>query len=446
MPPESPEMTAAAAPAARRVAGPLDAAASDYTLPIELHASPLEVRARNTLLCGSFAILGAIAWAALTPIQETAGAPGELVPAGQVRTIQHLEGGVVSEILARDGSLLDAGQPILLLSPSAAAADLGALRARRDALRQQQTQVHALLRGDVTTSAEGANRNVFEARMQSRDLERRAQAAKAEQRRAELQLLEAEALHLQRLVTIQVEQLDMRRRLAASGYTSRRQLLETEAQLEQARQALSANAGRQAAARQALTEAEQHLSSGDADARRQWSEEAAKIAAELGEVEETVQKLEDRFERLVVRAPVRGTLLQIVPRSPGEVVKPGDPIARFVPSTEPLLAEVRIRPNDIAHIREGDAVKLTLAGTDPRVHGTLTGKVHNLSATSFKTERGDPYFRGQVAIDPPKADDRMPALVPGMIVRAEIVTGAKTMLRYLLRPVFDTLDLAFRER
>lgn len=431
---------------AAQITGPLKADVDDFTLPIELQASPLEVRARHTLLCASLAVVLAVAWAAATPIQETAGAPGELVPAGQVRTIQHLEGGVVSDILARDGSLLDAGQPILMLSPSAAAADLGALRARKDALQQQRSQVQALIAGSATTSASGVNRGVFEARLQSREMERLAQTAKAEQRRAELRLLEKEADHLERLVAIQTEQVEMRRKLASSGFSSRRQVLETEAQLELARQNLSGNAGRQAAARQALAEAEQTLATGEAEARRLWSEEAAKVAAELSEVEETLQKLEDRYERLVVRAPVRGVLLQIVPHSPGEVVKPGDPIARFVPSTEPLLAEVRIRPNDIAHVHESDAVKLTLAGTDPRVHGNLIGRITNLSATSFRNERGEPYYRAQITLDPPKAENRLPTLIPGMVVRAEIVTGAKTMLRYLLRPVFDTLDLAFRER
>jgi adhesin transport system membrane fusion protein len=418
----------------------------DFTLPLDLQDSRTERRARHILFSGSAAVVVAVAWASFTPIQETAYAPGELAPSGQTRTIQHLEGGVISEILARDGTLVEAGQAIVMLSASGAASDLGMLRVRRDSLIQQLALADALLDGKEPPSANGPNRSVFEARTRSRDMERRALSARAEQRRAELQLLEADAAHLSRLVAIHREQVDMRNRLAVSGYASRRQVLESEAQLELARQNLAANAGRQSAAREALAEAEQQLAAGDAEARRQWSEERAKIASELGEVEEGLRKHQDRFERLVVRAPVRGTVLQMLPRSPGEVVKPGDPIARFVPSSEPLVADLRLKPNDIAHVRAGDTVRLTLAGTDPRVAGTLTGRISSISATSFKSEQGEPYFRAEVALDMRSASPQMPQLVPGMVVRAEIVTGAKTLLRYLLRPVFDTVEVAFSER
>lgn len=419
---------------------------ADYTLPIELQDNRRDMRSRRILFSGSLAVLLALVWAGVTPIREIAIAPGELVPAGHVRAIQHLEGGVVTDILVRDGATVAAGQPIVMLSASIAASDLGTLKVRRESLRQQYAQLESLLSGDQETDAEGQNRSVFEARTRARESERQSLAARADQRRAELRVLESETAHLEQLVSIQAEQLDMRRRLATTGYASRRQVLDSEAALVQARQNLANNLGRRAAARDALAEAEQQLATRDAEAQRLWSEEKAKVAADLAEVEESMDKHQDRFERLIVRAPIAGTVLQVIPRSAGEVVRAGDLVARFVPSSEPLMADIRIRTSDIAHVRAGDSVKLTISGTDPRVSGALTGKIVTTSPTSFTSETGEPFYRGQVALDPPAEGTKLPTLVPGMVVRAEVVTGAKTMLRYLLRPIFDTWEVAFRER
>lgn len=417
----------------------------DLALPPELQPTLTELNATRVMTVCSLGLAVVVAWAAMTPLRETAYANGELVPMGQARNIQHFEGGIVADLPVREGSIVKEGQPILSLSAAAAASDRAVLMSRREALEEQRSQLLALIAGEATTHATGAQKRVFESRSLSLATQIQMLQARVQQRRAELESLEGQSSHLTVLHSIQEQHLAMKRKLFAAGHTSNRQLLEAETALEQVRLQRTTNRGQRESSREALLEAERQLDTGKADARRQWSEEAAKIEADLAEANESLEKHDDRVRRLVIRAPVDGAVLQIVPRSIGETVKPGDVVARVVPSSEPLIAEVRIKPSDLPHVKNGSDVRLVISGLDPRTHGELQGQIKEISPSSFKTEQGEPYFRGLVTVTG-TAGAQMPPLGAGMVVRAEISTGAKTLLRYLLRPVYDAMDRAFAER
>lgn len=417
----------------------------DLTLPPELQPTLTEHNAKRAMLTCTLGLGALIAWAALTPLRETAVAVGELVHAGQARSIQHLEGGIVANIHVKEGSVVEEGQAILSLSQAAVASDRAVLASRRESLQEQRSQLIALIAGDATTRATGSQKRVFESRALSLAAQVRLLQARVQQRRAELESADAQSSHFAALHSIQEQNLAMKRSLAAAGHTSRRHLLEAETAIEQVNLQRTANKGQRESLRKALSEAEHQLASGKADAQRQWSEELAKIEGDLAEVNDSLDKHEDRMRRLVIRAPVMGAVLQIVPRSIGETVKPGDVVAKFVPSSEPLIAEVQIKPADFPHVKKGSSVRLIVSGLDPRTHGELSGQIDSISPASFKTEKGEPYFRGFVTFTSIETS-QMAVLGAGMLVRAEISTGAKTLLRYMLRPIYDSMDRAFSER
>ena len=207
-----------------------------------------------------------------------------------------------------------------------------------------------------------------------------------------------------------------------------------------------------------MSEAESALAQADAVAAQKIAEERTKATSDLAETERQVAKFSDRFERLLVRAPSAGLVQELAPKAAGEVLKPGDVVARIVPSGFELVAEVRIDPKDSGHIKAGAHAEVKFATFDSAIFGTVPGKVERISATTFSPQFGAPPFHGQSAAEPYyKAIIRLehpyvgsgPAkrpITPGMVVQAEIVTGAKSIVRYLLKPVYNSLDVAFTER
>ena len=172
------------------------------------------------------------------------------------------------------------------------------------------------------------------------------------------------------------------------------------------------------------------------------------VTGELAQVRETIAKLQDRVRRLDITAPTRGIVKGLTTRTIGAVIGPGELIVEIVPLDDVLVAEVRISPRDIGHLRIGQSANVKVTTYDPARFGVVEGRLKRVSASTFKDEEGEPFYKGIIELsqafvgsDP----DRNPVL-PGMVVDADIVTGSKSLMQYLLKPVYRGLDSAFRER
>jgi HlyD family secretion protein/adhesin transport system membrane fusion protein len=187
------------------------------------------------------------------------------------------------------------------------------------------------------------------------------------------------------------------------------------------------------------------------------SEERVKAAADLAETEQQLVKLADRSERLLVRAPSDGVVQELAPKSLGEVVRPGDMIARIVPGADELVAEVRIDPKDSGHIHADADAEIRLLTFDSTMFGSVHGKVEFVSATTFNPTPGqgvpgqnnaEPYYKATIRLlqDHVNAGTTSYPIAPGMVLQAHIQTGSKSLLRYMFKPVFNSLDVAFTER
>jgi membrane fusion protein, adhesin transport system len=427
---------------------------STFILPIELEDTrPVEVQ-RLILRLGSIILLSITLWASLTPIREMAIAPGLIIPQGEVRSIQHLEGGVVAEIFHFPGDFVRAGEPLLRLASAQVGSDLGQLTVRLQVLQQTQAQLQQLLAreqkrlpiGPVELAGlDEIQQALLLARVKERSDERQTLDSRVTQKNIEISNLKQEAASLETVVKLRSDTLKDRASLLQQGLATRRGYNEDKLALEQARVQLMTVKGRITSAQEALVEAKSLLSSADASAARIWSEELAKVSSEAKETTEAIAKQKDRFERLVVRAPVEGAVQLISIKSVGEVVKPGDSFLKIVPSGVPLMAEVQIRPDDIGNVKVGDMAELRVTAYDSAIYGKLIGRIKSISPTSFQRENGEYYYKAEVTID----DSRLfgdAQIAPGMIVSAEIITGAKSFLRYILKPIFKVVDPAFGER
>jgi len=177
-------------------------------------------------------------------------------------------------------------------------------------------------------------------------------------------------------------------------------------------------------------------------------QEAARVALEIAETAEVARKLEDRAERTLLRAPTSGVLRGLAVHRPGTVLPPGGLIAEIMPHDAPLVADVRITPRDIGFIEVGQPVHVKVQAFDYARYGAVEGVVERVSAGTFLDEQRQPHYRVRIALkqqhvgrDPGKAQ-----LVPGMTVQADITTGNKTVLQYLLKPIYSAMAASFHER
>lgn len=425
--------------------------------PIEFEEQRGFVVSRYRMRLALVIAVGLLAWAALTPIRELSVARGQLIPVSQVRPVQHLEGGVVEQILVEEGQLVEQDQPLLRLQTVIADSELAGLKSRAQNLMLQKERVQALLAGrdfnlngfgnfDAALLAE--HLQVHRLRSDHRAKEHQLLLARISQRKAEIAALEQDIVVQKKLVGIQQQQLDMRQSLVHNGSVSRKQVLESEALVEQARGLVTTTEGRLSATREALRETSAALDESDAQANRLWGEELTKTSGELAEIEETVKKQTDRVERLIVRAPTRGRVQQVLQRSPGEVVRPGETIARIVPQDDALVAEIFVKPDDIAAVKVNDKAELKVTAYDFSKYGKIKGEVKAVSPTTTENEEKRSFYKVLVRFDATRSD-RYAAewqLRPGMTVDAEIISGSKSLLQYVLKPIYRGVDAAFVER
>lgn len=429
-------------------------------LPLDAYAGAARYGVHWLIWAVTGFMVAMVALAAIAPVHKVAVGEGKIIPDGTLVSVAHPEGGVVAEILARTGDSVTEGQVIMRLKPVAAESDLAQLSARRLGLSLTRERLAGLIEGRPADFAQFIGPNpddTVKARLgeeRALELEERAKAeaatgglgARIAQREAELAAAERDLSGLKNQVRINQEQLAMREGLARDGYATRASVLEAQLALEEAEGRLSQTQGQIAATRSGLAQARAERAEALAERRRIWSAELTRATSELAEAEATLAKLSDRVGATEIRSPASGIIQEMVLKAAGELAPAGQPIAQIVPTNAPLFAEVRLRPEDLGEVSRGKPVKVTITAYDPEIYGVLQGVVRSISPTTFENDRGDRFYRAVVTLSGENLTRRGLAypLLPGMGVRAEIITGDRSLLRHLLKPVDRALERAFQ--
>jgi adhesin transport system membrane fusion protein len=420
-----------------------------------------------TVIAISGFVIATIVWASITRVREVTIAQGQIVPRGQVQAVQHLEGGIVAEIFVKEGSRVSAQQPLVRLRPESSVGERNQYEARSAALKLQLIRLEAQSTGKIPEFGELASsfphlateqEKLYVSAVIQRRQERATLAAKAEQKRGEIATLTSGLESAKAQVEVQSELVEMQDTLKNLGTGSRKNWLEARSVLQRTEGDRLNLQGKLDTAKEALIEAESALAEADAKAQQKLSEERVKAASDLAETEQQLVKLTDRSDRLLVRAPSDGIVQELAPKSIGEVVRPGDLVARIVPTEGELVAEVHIDPKDSGHIRMDADAEIRLLTYDSTVFGPVSGKVEYLSATTFSPPPGqqnptgqnpsEPYYKATIRLlqDHVRAGATNYPITPGMVLQAHIQTGSKSIIRYMFKPVFNSLDVAFTER
>jgi len=433
-------------------------AKEEYSLdmPLELEEGPPPFAYRRILQVLSLGAAAFLGWSVVGQVREVAKASGEIVPAGKVQTVGHLEGGIVAEVLVQEGQLVEKGTPLVRLQETATSSDLERVRTRLQFLEREEQRL--VLNPDFSNlsdlrSGEGfdfseAQQAASEAQQRAQEQEQQALKARIDEREAELSSV-VERIAFQRTqVEIEQEKFTIQQTLYDQGYSSKRRFLDAKSALQLAQSALSELIGRKGRTEARLAEARASLERSIAAAAEELAEERSRVVQERNELAFEAEKQRDRFDRLFVRAPASGHIKALNLKGPGSVLAPGDVVAEIVPSNSDLVAEVRVSPRDIGHVEVGDEAEIAVTTFDPNIQGTLKGEVTVLSASSFRDEYGNYYFKASIPLSSNMIGRGAQAetISPGMVVDAKIVTGSKSVMQYLLKPVTRAIGDPLSER
>ncbi len=398
-----------------------------------------------------------IVWSAITQIDETVIARGEILPINFVQPVQHLEGGIVSSVLVTEGQKVEAGDPLVMMDKTPALSDFLSLKVREVSLALQIARLHAFALGETPDFSGYADEYPDLVRDQMAIFSRQDDARTAQlsmidsqitSRQQEVVGLREHVETLNKQLVLLTEELEMRKVLLDKGLTNKVVYLDTQRRFNQVEGEIARTQADIARATADVAQASGNRLQIDERLRSDALEQLGRFSNDQAEVRERLSALSDRLDRTIVRAPVSGLVAGLVVTGPGAVLSPGTRIAEIVPDGREVLAEGRISPRDIGHIVVGQPVTVKIDTYDYTRFGGVAGKVRSVSATSFKDEEGRPYFRSLITIEQPYVgrDMRDNAVTPGMTMVADIKTGEKSLLGYLWRPVQQSMNGAFSER
>lgn len=392
-------------------------------------------------------------WAALAPLDEVTRGLGKVVPSSKIQLVQAATPANVEAILVKPGQLVKRGQLLVRLDDSQSSSALGQLETENQRLTARAARLEQEGTGGSADCASGSvcaeEAQLAEVRQATAESKQSALSAAVEQRRRDLQEGMATVASLENSVRLSQQQVSMLTPLAAKSIIPQTELLTAQRELVDVQGRLSAARQGVARAGAAIREASAQLSEARYDFRQQALNERSEIATKIAVNEQTIRGASARLQRNELRAPVNGVVNDVQVTTVGGFVNAGEKVMQIVPIGDKLLVEARVAPKDIAFIKAGDPATVKITAYDFAIYGGLTGLVRNISADSIYDEaEKQAYYSVMVETDRAylvKNGRRLP-IMPGMISDVEIITGRKSVLTYLLKPMIRGLNEALTER
>ncbi|WP_297443960.1 HlyD family type I secretion periplasmic adaptor subunit [Sulfurimonas sp.] len=405
-----------------------------------------------------FTLLVAIIWASFAEIDEVTRGNGKVVPYGQNQVIQNLEGGIVESILVREGEAVKKGQVLLKINNAKSLSSS----------ETNQMKYAELFAKKARLSAEANNFNFKEIKTQDEELKRQMKLAKQlyesdkieilakdnaivnqiEQRKQELKEAKAKIKSLEKSLEYVTEEIAMTAPMVREGVKSKVDFLKLKREangIENDIEAAKLSLPR-------LQSAIQEYRSKRIESKQEFinkaKKELNKVTAELSRIQTQQIAYTDQVNRTVVKSPVEGIVQKLFVNTVGGVVKPGQDLVEIVPTSKKLYVEIKIKPSDIAFIHPGAEAMIKISAYDFAIHGGLKGKVVDISPDTITDKKDSTYYIIHVATQKNHlgSDTHPLKIIPGMTASADIVTGKKTVMQYILKPILKSKQYVFSER
>jgi len=412
------------------------------------------------LLIGIVAFfVAAYIWADRAVLDEVTRGDGKVIPSSKVQVIQNLEGGILEELLVGEGDIVEKGQILLRIDDTGYSSRAGEIESNYLNLMGKIARLEAEASGvgisfppellaerqDISISEQ----NLFNARQSELQSQITILRQQAQQRSQEIQEINGRLKQLRSTLALANEEKSITEPLVKKGIVPKVQFLQLKREINELQGQISASNLALPRVDGALKEANQRIEEKILTFRSKASHELGVVRAEYEAARQAILGVADRVARTDVRSPVNGEVKDLKIQTIGGVVRPGQDIVEIVPIDDSLLVEARIRPSDIAFLRPGQEATVKITAYDFSIYGGLPARLERISADTIIDEHtGESFYQIIVRTDQnylQRGENTYP-IIPGMVASVDTLTGHKTVLDYILKPILKTRDSALRER
>lgn len=403
-------------------------------------------------------VLLAILWAGFAKLDEVTRGEGKAIPSSRLQKIQNLEGGIVTELFVHEGQIVEAGTPLLHLDDTRFASNVGeteadklGLRAKIDRLTAEAEDKDFVISDDIVKLAPDVARgelDLFNSRRRQFQNEIEGLQEQLVQKKQELRDFQSKQKQYKNSLGLLQQEIKMSEPLLASGAISKVEILrlrrtevETKGLLDSITLSLPKADSETKEIENKIGESRNRFQS---DALSQLNE----ARTNLSKAESTGKALKDRVDRTMVVSPVRGIVQQVMVNTIGGVIQPGSDLVEIVPLDDKLLIEVKIQPRDIAFLHPGQHAMVKFTAYDYTTYGGLNGELVQISPDTVTDKEGHSYYIARLRTDKNYlgTKEHPMLIIPGMVATVDILTGKKSILSYLLKPIIRAKAEALRER
>ncbi len=397
-------------------------------------------------------------WAYNTSLDEVTRGEGKVIPSSKVQVIQNLEGGILAEVLVSEGQEVQAGQVLLKIDDTRFSSSFREnelkryeLLARSVRLKAESSGTQFVVPKEVVESSPqlaASEQALYQSRQNELNSSSRVLKQQIAQKQQELVERRAKQAQLKKSYDLSSKEMKMSEPLVAAGVMSEVELLRLKRAANDLHGEMEANRLAIPRIRSSLNEINQKIEEQTLQFKAKAAREYSDVNAELQRTRESAISSQDRVTRTQVRSPVRGTINQLKINTVGGIIQPGMDLLEIIPIEDNLLVEAKIRPADIAFLRPGQEAMIKLTAYDFSIYGGLPAKLERISADTITDEQGDSFYQIYLRTDKNYIESNKGKLkiIPGMTTTVDILTGKKTVLDYLLKPILKAKNEALRER
>jgi len=399
-----------------------------------------------------------ILWASFTQIDEITRGQGEVVPSGENQMVQNLEGGIVKKIYIKIGDSVEKGQKLLKLDNRKFEAQRGATNIQELELKAKMLRLKAEGEGKPFKVVNELEKNipVFIHNEHSLYLSRQRQLSakmdgledKRKQKEQELKELTEKITHLERMVSLIDAEVKMMEPMVEQGVKSQVTFMKLQREQSGVTEELTSAKNAIPRIEAGISEVMNSMKETKINFQNQAKEELNEVTAEVMRVKESFHALDDQVERTTIKSPIKGVVQKLFVHTVGGVIKPGEDIVEIVPTDEMLWIEVKIKPSDIAFVYPGQESIVKFSAYDFAIYGSLEGEVVHISADTQKDKKENAYYTIHIKTKKNHlgSDEKPLKIIPGMTVNIDILTGKKSVMDYILKPILKAKQYTFTER
>jgi len=413
------------------------------------------VKAKGLLYLVSIVLFLLVVWSYFAEIDEVAKGDGKVIPSQQLQVLQSYDGGIVQDILVTEGQTVKKGQVLLRVDPTRFLSSLEENTTQFAALAAKVQRLSALTQDkalrfneelqDAAPSIVENERKLYNSNLAELDEVAAGSDSRVVQRRQDVEEERANLSQYQNVLSLTKKELSVTKPLLASGAVSEIEILRLDREVVElegniARSKVAIERGLNAIEEEIIRKEESRLK-----LINRWNQELTDATGEMATLQQSQTSLEDVVSQADIKSPINGTVQRLLINTIGGVITPGSAVVELIPQDDQLIVEAKVSPKDIAFIRQGQPAILKFSAYDFTIYGGMSAEVQHISADAITNDKDETYYLVRLETKRSIADESL-AILPGMIVQVDILTGKKTVLNYILSPLFNVTASALRER